>query len=237
METPLRKFVAAAAAIAALSFVNSANAADMAVKAPIYKAPVAVPFSWTGWYVGLQGGYSWGRSQLTQGTAATNWFDVKGGFIGGTLGANWQFQNIVLGIETDAAWSDIKSGPQPSSATFGCGSGPCETNVTWFGTTRGRLGLAWDRFLVYGTGGVAYGFVHSRIDNTAPLFDDGGKTRVGWTAGGGVEYAFTNNWSAKVEYLHIDFGTYDIGTSVPTPQAQTHLDLVRGGLNYRFNWP
>ena len=230
----MKKFVPVAAAIAAFGFVNTANAADMPAKAPVYKAPVAVAYNWTGFYAGVEGGYGWGRSQLTQGTGATNVFNVNGGFFGGTLGYNWQFQNFVLGIETDLSWSDFKSGAQASSATFGCGSGPCETNVTWFGTTRGRLGLAWDRWLVYGTGGWAYGNVHSRIDNAGPAFDDGGKVRSGWAAGGGVEYAFAGPWSAKLEYLHIDFGTYGIGTSAPTPQAFTRIDTVKLGLNYRF---
>ena len=231
----MKKLAVIAAAVAAFGFIGTASAADMPAKAPVYKAPMMAPiYNWTGLYVGLEGGYSWGRSQLQQGPGATNWFDVKGGFIGGTLGYNWQFQNFVLGIETDFAGSDFKSGPQPSSSTFGCGSGPCETNVTWFGTTRGRLGYAWDRWLVYATGGWAYGKVHSRIDNTAPFFDDGGKTRSGWTAGGGAEWAFMGNWSAKLEYLHVDFGNYDIGTSIPTPTATTRLDLVKLGLNYKF---
>jgi outer membrane immunogenic protein len=213
---------------------------------PVYKAappPPPVPvYSWTGFYVGGNVGYSWGRSNdnlgfsqtdsgngfVNQATfGATDNDNVNGVIGGGQAGFNWQVNNFVYGIETDFQGSGQKGtnnfdGLIINSSTLNTGNNPATvtdtTKLDWFGTTRLRAGLAWDRWLVYGTGGVAYGEVKLNgniqpatqagfLGANAPIVWDQSSTRVGWTVGGGVENAITANWSWKVEYLFMDLGT------------------------------
>jgi outer membrane immunogenic protein len=140
----------------------------------------------------------------------------------------------VLGLEGDFSGSNIK-GSTGSSLTYGCGSGPaCASEVQSFGTVRARLGYAFDTWLVYGTGGTAFGHIHTFIQNST---FDGTNDRAGWTAGAGIEHAFTPHWSAKLEYLHADLGDNiqwsSFGGGVPL-LTRERLDLIRGGINYRF---
>ena len=101
------------------------------------------------------------------------------------------------------------------------------TDVNWYGTVRGRLGYAFNNVLVYGTGGLAYGGVDSRIENSSTYKVS--STNTGWTAGGGVEYMFAPNWSGKIEYLHIDLGWTPEPLSL---KSETEFDVVRAGVNY-----
>jgi outer membrane immunogenic protein len=223
----MRRFLAATAGLlAGLVIAGQASAADlsrraqMPVKAPEYMAPV---YLWSGPYVGINGGGGWGDSSWTN----TGNFDISGGMIGGTIGYNWQQGPWVVGLEADVDWSNIKG-----STTVGCVTG-CETRNTWLGTGRGRIGYAWDRFLPYFTGGVAFGGVEAN----RPGFTGSSETRAGWTLGGGVEFAFAPQWSAKVEYLHVDLGDFNCGTSCGTfspNNVDFTANLVRGGVNYRF---
>jgi outer membrane immunogenic protein len=223
-----------ALAVSVLAVASAAHAADLAVKAPVYKAPIVVPFSWTGFYLGGQGGVAWGQSeQYDPFGASSGKYDIKGGFGGGTVGYNWQIANWVLGVEADASASDVKGGGN-SSLTWGCAvPGGCVTDVKWFGTARARVGYALDQWLVYGTGGAAFGRVNTSIANS--IFS-GSNDRTGWTAGAGIEYAFTPHWSAKAEYLHVDLGSdYQWTTFGADPGlSRAHFDLIRGGINYRF---
>jgi outer membrane immunogenic protein len=218
----------------------TASAADLgaATPAPIYtKAPLAVPFSWTGFYVGGNVGYGWGTAKndpsftqsdgtFSAGFDATDTDKVNGVIGGAQAGYNWQVNNFVLGLETD-----IQASGQKGTDTFdglivnlfgnNAATGIDTSKLDWFGTTRARLGLAVDRWLVYGTGGVAYGEVnHSGsiqpaspsgfppgIVQNAPIAWDQSIQKVGWAAGAGVENAFTANWSWKLEYLYMDLGT------------------------------
>jgi outer membrane immunogenic protein len=224
-----------ALAVAALAVSGAAgHAADLAVKAPVYtKAPVFLPFNWTGFYIGGQGGFAWGKSeQYNPFGASTGLFDTRGGFGGGTIGYNWQVTNWVLGLEADFSGSDIK-GTTSSTPTWGCVvPGGCVSEVKWFGTARARLGYAYDTWLFYGTGGAAFGRVHTFIVN-APGFD-GTNDRTGWTAGAGIEHAFTPHWSAKLEYLHVDLGSNFQWESFDPGLSRARFDLIRGGINYRF---
>ena len=196
-------------------------------------APAAIPYNWTGLYVGIQGGYGWGTSNHQQGTATTDDFDMRGGVLGGTVGYNQQFGMWVLGLEGDLSWSGIHgSRPVGSTGGFNCGSGPCETFVKWFGTGRVRGGVAVDKALFYATGGVAYGKLFAQI-TPDPTFT-GGENKVGWTAGGGAEYALMPNVSVKAEYLYVDFGRFVYGTSIPNPTALARFGVARVGLNWRF---
>jgi outer membrane immunogenic protein len=223
-------------ALSALFAIGFAQAADLA-PAPVYPAPVykAVPvFSWTGFYVGGQGGFAWGQSeQYDPFGATTGRYDISGGFGGGTVGYNWQVNSWVFGLEGDISGSGIKGGAS-SSPSWGCVvPGGCVTEVKWFGTARGRVGYAAGPWLFYGTGGAAFGSVHTFIATTA---FDGTVDRTGWTAGAGIEYGFAPHWSVKVEYLHVDLGSNFQWTTFAADPGLTRAEfnLIRGGINYRF---
>jgi outer membrane immunogenic protein len=221
-----RVLLATAGALVLAGAISSAGAADlgrrqtMVTKAP----PPVVIYNWTGFYAGISGGWGFGDSRWDS-TASS--FDVSGGLVGGTLGYNWQFGQGVFGIEADLSWSDIKG-----STTTLCPLG-CETKNTWLGTARARLGYAADRFMPYVTGGAAFGEVEART----PGFPGASDTRVGWTAGGGLEFALAGNWTAKAEYLYVDLGKFDCGTNcggLPPDNVSFDSHIIRGGLNYRF---
>jgi opacity protein-like surface antigen len=160
--------------------------------------------------------------------AATGSFGVNGAFVGGTLGYNVQTGGVVFGFEADAVWSAMKG-----SSTVNCAAG-CETRNNWLGTVRGRIGYAFDRFLPYVTGGMAAGDIKA----TTPGLAGATSTRIGWTAGGGIEYAFVNKWSVKTEYLYADLGKFDCGASCsalpPPTEVSFNAHLIRFGLNYKF---
>jgi outer membrane immunogenic protein len=216
----------------------SAQAADLGNRPnppSTFTAPPESPFSWTGFYFGVNGGYASGQSSWSDplvGVDSGN-FKASGALVGGQLGYNWQAGPVVLGIETDADWLNIKgSTAGPGGVCLADGGGLCQTQQSWVGTTRARAGYAFGRWLPYVTGGVAYG----NIDAVQPT----GTTtsiNVGWTAGGGLEVALDRNWSVKIEYLHIDLGSPTFlgsasGTStLAVPVAN---DLVRAGINLRF---
>jgi outer membrane immunogenic protein len=209
--------------------IASASAADlprrqaMPAQAPVYLTPA---YNWTGFYVGINGGGGWGKSDWnnTFGTADAK---LSGGLAGGTLGANYQINQLVLGVEGDVDWSNIKGGTSNGI----CGGTTCNTRNSWLATARGRIGYAADRWMPYVTGGAAFGDIKADAG-----FGSETKTRTGWTVGGGLEAAIAGPWTAKVEYLYVDLGKGDCGTGVcGTP---TNVDfkahVVRAGLNYRF---
>jgi outer membrane immunogenic protein len=208
---------------------TTAQAADIGSRElPRPRAPVLVPFfTWNGFYVGINAGYGFGHSKWTNtvtGVSPGN-FDMSGALVGGTAGYNLQLGGWLLGIEGDIGWSNIKG-----STTTNC-IGTCETSSNWLGTARGRFGYAFDRFLPYVTGGAAFGDIKGTSGGSFS------KTAVGWTAGGGIEYAFLYNWSAKVEYLYADLGkaTCSSACSGGNPIDVTYsAQIVRGGLNYKF---
>ena len=196
----------------------------MPAKAPAY-VPVAA-YNWTGFYVGINGGYAWGSSRW--GGFAGN-ADPSGGMVGGTVGYNWQAPGSpwVFGLEGDIDWADIKG----SFTNVNCPTG-CSTKLDWQATARGRIGYAWDRILPYITGGGAFGDVKASQGG----FTGASDTRAGWTAGGGIEAALAGNLTGKIEYLHVDLGHIGCGPvscSLPT-NVNFHADEVRAGLNYRF---
>ena len=207
-----------------------AGAADLGTR-PINKAPAVAPaYNWTGFYIGINGGGAWGSSHFVFPGAGTTTgdFDISGGLVGGTIGFNYQIGKIVLGLEDDIDWTNIKGSAICPDLTTNC-----RTSNSWLGTARGRIGVAWDRFLPYVTGGVAFG----DIGGSRPTVGGVSRTSAGWTAGGGIEAAIANNWSIKVEYLHIRLGRLTctqcstVGDSV---DINFNVDVVRGGINYRF---
>ena len=210
----------------------AAFAADMppSRSLPMPRAPTYVPFfSWNGFYIGGQAGYGFGQSKWTDSVtgASTGDFDIDGALAGGTLGYNVQLGGWVFGIEADAAWTNIKG-----STTTNCPAG-CTTSSDWLGTARARVGYAFDRFMPFVSGGASFGDV-SGSNGAGGSFSD---VKTGWTAGGGLEYAFLGNWSAKFEYLYVDLGKAgcDAACSAGSPFDVTFTShIIRGGLNYRF---
>jgi outer membrane immunogenic protein len=225
----IKTIVAGCFAVAALVVAQSATAADLSV-APLYKAPppaLAPAYNWSGFYLGVNGGGGWGHSYWD--TSADR-VGLSGGLAGGTAGYNWQFGNAVLGIEGDIDWANLKG---TNSSTL-CPAG-CSTSDTWLSTVRGRAGYAFGGVLPYVTGGLALGDIRA----ATPGFAGASETNAGWTAGGGIEFGLTGNWSAKAEYLYVDLGRFNCGVScngLPTDNVSMHDNVVRAGVNYRFGW-
>jgi outer membrane immunogenic protein len=220
-----RPLIATVGTIALLATFGLAQAADIPppVRAPA-TAPAMVPiYNWTGFYIGANGGGGWGHSKWD----STDGFNVSGGLIGGTIGYNYQAGQVVWGVEGDVDWSNIKG----STNTL-CPLG-CETSNTWLATARGRLGYAADRFMPYVTGGAAFGDIRT----STPGFAGNSTNKVGWTVGGGIEFALGGNWTAKAEYLYVDLGSFDCGIAcgaAATDNVSFHTNVVRAGINYRF---
>jgi outer membrane immunogenic protein len=240
-------------AVAAISFFGAGSvalAADLPART-YTKAPVVVAapvYNWTGCYIGAEGGGNWGRANTTNLTGAatglplTAGYNLSGGLAGGTIGCNYQTGHLVIGIEGDASWTN-KSGSANDIAPFNL------TTVNtlkerWFDTVRGRIGYAWDRVLVYATAGGAFAGTNLRVTDILGNSAFDSQTRSGWTAGVGIEYAFLDNWSVKLEYLHADFGSKTYinpaqvinGATFNTRSISLTDDLVRVGINYRFGW-
>jgi outer membrane immunogenic protein len=234
----MKKLLAAAAGIVALGMTGSAFAADLPPPLP-FKAPLPPPwYDWTGFYVGANGGYSWGRawnSITAPGVAAfSGTQNLNGGLGGGQIGYNWQFnRNWVVGLEADIQGTGERgSTGLPAIVTGGGGAvapiptvtttGTFSQKLPWFGTVRGRVGVEpADRVLLYVTGGFAYGEVDSNSSITASAAfppaapfaavtanASAKNTQPGWTVGAGGEWAFISRWSVKVEYLYVDLSAF-----------------------------
>jgi outer membrane immunogenic protein len=220
----MRKLVTAVLACAlTTSAAQIACAADMA--APVYKAPPTPVFSWTGFYAGLNAGYGWANFSDGFGDS-----ENLNGFVGGgQIGANYQTGPFVLGIE-----ADIQGTTQSNSSTFSIlGQSVREKDsLPWFGTVRGRVGYAWDRWMLYGTGGWAY--MQTKVDLTSAGTVSSSSNNSGWTAGAGVEWAMWDHWSTKLEYLYIDTGNTTFNLFGAPLNGRGKDNVVRAGFNYRF---
>jgi outer membrane immunogenic protein len=237
------KKLIAGAALAAIS-AASASAADLPMQSYKSAPVVAQVYNWTGFYVGVNGGYGWGTQDPM--TPLSNRFDrtsfsTSGGMFGGTIGAQIQQGYVVLGLEGDLDWANIK-GSGITTPTIGGLILPglpitlnMATNVSAVGTARLRAGVAMNNWLFYATGGAA--FIKSSANGTSiagvPCGTLGvlpncsaSSLRPGLAAGLGAEWGFAQNWSAKVEYLYIE----SLGSGV----SVDHLNTIRGGINYRF---
>jgi outer membrane immunogenic protein len=226
----MKKFIVAS--LSFVAFAAPAIAADMPVKAPVMAAPV---YNWTGFYVGATAGYGWGSYNQYSPTSSGPVVNPKDFIAGGTVGYNWQTANWVLGLEADFS-SGIKGSDSVGTTGIGviCGSGVCDVNVTYFGTARARAGIAVNQWLLFGTAGLAYGRYSGGIQNSP---QEGSSTKTGWTAGGGVEYAFYSKWSAKFEYLYVNLADAVFGAGAlpgSTYNASGHFNVVRLGVNYHF---
>src|ERR1051326_3794646 len=164
------RLVAAIIGLAGLTVANATGAADMAGRI-VNPAPAATPlWDWTGGYIGIQGGGGWGSARQTDATPFRSGdFGLSGGLVGATWGYNWQVRDIVVGFESDAAWSNIRGSTTGFSGLNGpCGGATphCEAEPKYLGTARLRLGYAMGRWLPYVTGGVATGYLHGAEGDT-----------------------------------------------------------------------
>ena len=246
----------------ALAVTGTAFAADLPAR-PRAVAPSAPALTWTGFYIGGNVGYSWGRvdndvtvaglppvllgiptASLAAGDRDRQ--DVDGVIGGFQSGYNWQVGMWVFGIETDLQASGQKGDRtycNLGGTTCAVASFDASHKLSWFGTARSRIGyLVTPTTLIYGTGGAAYGEFKSHYTfNLAGVpfanfnFED---LKAGWTAGAGLEFAFSNNWSAKVEYLYLDFGRSETSVAALGVSAAVRRELTdhiaRVGINYRF---
>jgi outer membrane immunogenic protein len=275
MEGQMRKLlglVGATFLLAAPTF-----AADLGKPPPVYKAPALAPIvGWTGWYVGANAGWvgsangnvtntgtdtdNGGLGSVLAGgglpaSVAVNY----GGFLGGgQIGYNWQTGNFVVGLEGDFDGASAKGSSTsvfPGSAAFVPNTSTYSRELDWLSTIRGRLGVTvTPTFLVYGTGGAAFGQTKLGSSESCPTAVPpcgsepsmnivSSHTSVGWTAGGGVEWMFAPQWSVKAEYLYVDLGsqsntiTYTYlpnNTSTLTSTVRDTEHVVRGGINFHF---
>ena len=228
----MKKAFLAGVAVAIVAFAGAAQAADL----PSRRAPqndyVAAPpvFSWTGFYLGLNGGYGWGAFP----NGADQLFGKPSGFAGGVTGGfNWQaMPNFVLGLEGD--W-DITNINNRNNLPFFGFNGTGKLNS--LATIRGRVGFAADRALIYATGGLAMGSMSANVQDWrgVPFFSSASAFQAGWALGLGLEYAFTDHISAKAEYLFTSIGSKDLFAYTPDwVHLGTNVSQVRTGVNYRF---
>src|SRR5215813_2090979 len=274
---------ALATALAALSFGNAAQAADMPVKA---LPPVAPGVNWTGFYVGGHIGYGWGNKDFSLPDIAGQKFgDCTGshqecfdfsklgspalsqklaGLLGGVqAGFNLQSGAFVYGVEGQLSWTDMKKDSLSKLGQFryvNCWYDiakeidlKAHTEVSWVATLSGRIGYVIDRVLIYAKGGVAfadqdYNWIVTKgsHDLATAKFSD---TRTGWMVGAGAEWALWHNWSAKLEYNYMDFGTETINAATNVclsgqcsrkdvrVDIDEHMHVVKLGINYRFGMP
>ena len=236
-------------AIAALVLgTTAAAAADLPLKTKA--PPLAAIYDWTGFYIGASGGGSLGQSthiDAATGLGDTTGYNLNGGLVGGTVGYNWQVSRFVFGFEGDASWvgeygSHIDDGlagtPLPGISPF-----QSFTKETWVATARARAGYAVNNLLFYGTGGYAAAGVEAGVKDSATdaLLVSSSSTRNGWTAGGGLEWGFAPDWSAKFEWLYMKFDSAPLNTLglAEGNRSSVPLDdnVVRAGINYRFGGP
>ena len=225
MKGLLRNIVLAAV----LAAPAGAHSADLGGRLPVKASPVApVPYyAWSGLYLGLNGGGGFGsqvNNDAFRGIVTS--FPNNGGLIGGTVGYNFQTGSTVFGLEGDIDWSGIRGS---SGAINGVNY---QDYLHWIGTVRGRVGIAFDRFLPFVTGGAAFGGSKDSINSPLGVFN-GSNTAAGWTVGAGLEYGITPNVSLKAEYLYVDLGNT---SPIAGDRADLKSNMVRGGVNWRFNW-
>ena len=243
------KKLLASTALCLISF--AASAADLPTAKGPAPAPYIAPpvFTWNGFYVGLNGGGGWAsykRDGLYDSNPVSDSHTQHGYFFGGQVGYNYQIStNWLVGIEADFQGSQFKH-VQTCGAGYdseGCydNSSVATYNVNWFGTVRGRIGfLAAPNWLVYGTGGFAYGQVqYGALDYLPDNSATQSKVATGWTLGAGTEYAINPSWSIKAEYLYIDLGKRHfepIATDLVNygVDIKTRMNVFRVGVNYHF---
>jgi outer membrane immunogenic protein len=238
------------AAMVAVAVTSSAHAADLGARTYVKAAaPVAQIYDWTGFYIGANAGVGVSRNLTSTnipgffGGSPTSTLGGAGAIGGVQIGANWQAGNLLIGLETDIQGANLRD---DRTCVFGCGFGfalQYDQKLDWFGTARGRIGLAAGSVLSYFTGGFAYGNVRTTITErlfAVPFGAAFNDTRIGWTIGSGVEASLGGNWTGKIEYLYLDLGSQDGGYGMPfgsiphTYSSDIREHILRVGVNYRF---
>lgn len=256
-------------AVAALGFSGQAFAADFTERAYAKAPPLQQIYGWSGFYIGANVGYGWSNQVIS--IAGTPPYDAfvgccndptiagnpKGALGGAQIGYNFQVNTLLLGLEADLAGAGIQKQQNDTRDGYGAfaGFGPFTTigeqKIDLFGTVRGRLGVVIDNLLIYGTGGLAYGHAsvsHLTSNRLGACFywnctsGSTDKMLLGSTFGGGVEWGFAKNWSAKAEYLYYDLGNISyVAPNLPNPVNPYHVssnfkgNIVRLGLNYKLS--
>jgi outer membrane immunogenic protein len=244
------KRLALAVSVVSISAVG-AFAADLPAQTYTKAPPMMAAYDWSGFYVGANGGYGsssncWALNQVgtvSLGTVPDGCHDATGGVAGGQVGYRWQTGVLVAGLEGQGNWADLRG----SSLSAALGSTVTnQTKIDAFSLFTGQFGYAWNNTLLYVKSGLAV------TDNkyqgittaTAAAFDAASETRVGYSAGVGLEYGFTPNWSLAVEYDHFfmfnsanSFTTIGTGALSRIDTIQQDVDLVTARLNYRFGGP
>ncbi len=250
---PKSKLLCAAALLSSmLGLPMAANAADLGVRppppAPVYAPPP--PFSWTGFYIGGNLGAGWNHGNVSD---SNNFFnlgvDNSTTFVGGgQVGGNYQFNNLVVGVEADFDWfanNNNSGGGTPFSSTVIQGS----NNGRWLTTLAGRFGFAADHYLFYGKGGAAWvgsnNLTLLNVPTGATVSFSNGNTNTGWLAGAGVEWAFANNWTGKLEYDYVGLSgsSFTVPGNFVVPALQNdvfstsnrNVQTVTVGINYLFH--
>lgn len=205
--------------------------------APVISAPAAI-YSWTGFYIGADLGAGLAHSSWSDPfSGGRDKFNTGAGFLGGgEIGANFQWKMLVVGVEGDFNWTGLNGSGNDLLGDF------ISTNTQWTSTITGRVGAAFDRLLVYGKGGAAFARDQSSFTDLAGNSASNAFTRTGWTAGLGLEYGITRNWSAKVEYDYLAFGSQPLNFTTATPttfSSSGRLDVqeIKAGINFRFGGP
>jgi opacity protein-like surface antigen len=243
-----------AAALVAVAAGDAAQAADAVVVPDVFTAPPAFParrepavvpdvlspppafpavrlYDWTGAYVGINAGAAFGRAPWTSTPDVTSGSSsVSGALVGGTIGYNLQTREpLVLGIEADIAWTNIKGTVPP----FSCAPN-CDLNQPWLATARLRFGYAFDTIMPYATVGFAIARLAAEIAGRP--FGTEGVNNLGWTAGAGVEFVIWGPWRAKVEYLYADLNGFscELACGGGPISVNVHESIIRAGVNYRI---
>jgi outer membrane immunogenic protein len=248
--------------IGVLALVGStfaASAADLGAR-PIGKAPVIAPpvvYDWSGFYIGGHIGGLWGEKDWVDVTVpalpvALLSHEVSGFLAGAQAGFNFQSGAFVFGIEGQWSWTNADGEHtcvQPIVVVAVIPGINCRTEMDWVATVAGRIGYAFNNVLFYAKGGLALASEEFTVLTTGAgivpvvVGTAGDDTRTGWMVGAGIEYGFTPNWSAKIEYNFMDFGSEQFnfldpvtGLSVALIDIDQHVHVVKAGINYRFNW-
>jgi outer membrane immunogenic protein len=244
----MKKTLLGAVTLLAIGFSAQASAADLPART-YTKAPAMVvdpAYSWSGFYIGLNGGGAWSRDC---------WFSINdnvgegcgsptGGILGGQAGFNWQWQSLVLGVEATGDWSNFSS----SHRTLDPFTNPAanvilNSQVNNIETLAGRLGVAFNNVLLYGKGGAAWAGAKYNENAFGVLATVASKTLSGYVAGVGVEYGFTPNWSVGLEYDYLGFGTSTLPfapvagfAAAFNERISQNVQTLTARLDYRFNW-
>ena len=267
-----RALILTLAAGVAAACIGPATAADMPLKAPPPYTPAA-PSNWTGLYIGFNGGWGWSNYTVSETPfGVTGIADIlpqapgtknNGGVFGGQIGFNWQFSNVLLGIEGDFDGASITGNQAVVFPSILGGPGTTHTNsfttserINALSSVRGRLGYVWGPAMLYATGGGAWEEIATNAtisaNTAAGVFGQSAaanfsNTRSGFVVGGGVEWMATQNWLLRAEYLHYDFtggNTNALGIAncavpgcgVNVATASNNVDVFRMGASYKLDW-